>query len=123
VFYNCSNCPGYCCTYHQIPVSRADIRRLARRFELDEDAAHTRFTKPAEDGKGRVMRHREDEIFQTACRFLHPEKRRCTIYEHRPHACRSYPGTPRCGYYDFLMAERNRQDDDDLIVSAWVADT
>ena len=122
VFYNCANCPGYCCTYHQIPVSSADIRRLARRFELDEDVARTRFTKSAEDGKGRVMRHREDAIFQTACRFLHPETRRCTVYQHRPHACRSYPGTPRCGYYDFLMAERSRQEEDDLGVAAWVTD-
>ena len=123
VFYNCAKCPGYCCTYPQIPVSDYDIKRLAKRFEIGAKVAFERFTKPAEDGKGRVMRHREDQIFQTACRFLHAETRRCTVYEHRPHACRAYPGTSRCGYYDFLASERSRQEEPDLIVSAWVTDT
>ena len=123
VFYNCANCPAYCCTYPQIPVTDADIRRLARRFEVTSSVARERFTKPADDGKGRVLRHRKDDAFQTACRFLDPESRRCRVYTHRPHACRAYPGTSRCGYYDFLMAERNRQDEPDLVVTAWVADS
>jgi hypothetical protein len=122
VFYNCAKCPGYCCTYPQIPVSDHDIKRLARRFSLSAKVARERFTKPADDGDGRVMRHRSDDIFQTACRFLHPETRRCTIYEHRPHACRAYPGTSRCGYYDFLTNERGRQEEPDLVITAWVAD-
>ena len=122
VFYNCAKCPGYCCTYPQIPVSENDIKRLARRFEISPEIARARFTKPDDEGKGRVMRHRQDDIFQTACRFLHPETRRCTVYTHRPHACRAYPGTARCGYYDFLANERSRQDEADLVVTAWVAD-
>lgn len=122
VFYNCAKCPGYCCTYPQIPVSEADIRRLARRFEIRPAVARERFTKAADDGKGRVMRHRSDDLFQTACRFLHTETRRCTVYEHRPHACRAYPGSSRCGYYDFLASERGRQEEPDLVVTAWVAD-
>ena len=122
VFYNCAKCPGYGCTYSQIPVSEADIRRLARRLEIRPAVARERFTKAADDGKGRVMRHRSDDIFQTACRFLHPETRRCTVYEHRPHACRAYPGSSRCGYYDFLASGRGRQEEPDLVVTAWVAD-
>jgi Fe-S-cluster containining protein len=122
VFYSCAKCPGYCCTYPLIPVSDFDIRRLAKRFGISPRAARVRFTKPEEGGKGRVMRHRKDDVFQTACRFLDPEKRRCTVYEHRPHACRAYPGTSRCGYYDFLANERGRQDDQELIISAWISE-
>ena len=117
VFYNCAKCPGYCCTYPLIPVSDYDIKRLAKRFGISPAVARARFTKPEMDGKVeiRVMRHRKDEIFQTACRFLDPEKRRCTVYEHRPHACRAYPGVSRCGYYDFLAWERKHQDDESFI--------
>ncbi len=122
VFYSCDRCPAYCCTYPEIPVTDADIRRLARRFEIKPAVARDRYTKPAEDGKTRVMRHRNDEIFQTACRFLHPQSRRCTVYTHRPHACRAYPGTSRCGYYDFLSSERSRQEDPHMVVSAWATD-
>ena len=122
VFFNCAKCPGYCCTYAHIPVSEHDIKRLARRFEISPAEARERFTKPADDGDGRMMRHRTDNIFQTACRFLSTDTRRCTVYEHRPHACRAYPGTSRCGYYDFLSNERSRQEEDDLVITAWVAD-
>jgi Fe-S-cluster containining protein len=123
VFFNCAKCPGYCCTYAQIPVSEYDIKRLAKYFGITPERARERFTKPADDPKdGRVMRHRTDHIFESACRFLDPETRRCTVYTHRPHACRAYPGTSRCGYYDFLSNERGRQEEDDLIITAWVAD-
>jgi hypothetical protein len=105
-----------------VPVTRADVARLARRFGIDEEAAGRRFTKAGPEKGERVLRHRKDVIFQSACRFLHPETRRCTIYEDRPRACRDYPGTGRCGYYDFLCAERRRQEDPELVISAWVAD-
>jgi len=29
--------------------------------------------------------------------------------------CRSYPGDGRCGYYDFLSAERRHQEDPELV--------
>ncbi len=122
VLYNCARCSAFCCTYPRIPVTERDVARLARRFDLDVDVARRRFTKKGAEPRERVLRHRQDEIFQTACRFLDPETRRCTVYEHRPAACRAYPGTGRCGYYDFLAAERRRQEDPDLVITAWVAD-
>ena len=123
VFFNCAKCPGYCCTYAQIPVSEYDVKRLAKFFVIDPQVARDRFTKPADDPKdGRIMRHRTDHIFETACRFLDAKTRRCTVYTHRPNACRAYPGTSRCGYYDFLSNERGRQGEDDLVITAWVAD-
>jgi Fe-S-cluster containining protein len=33
------------------------------------------------------------------CVFLHPETRRCTVYEKRPEVCRNFPKIgPRPGY-------------------------
>ena len=121
-FYNCLRCPAYCCTYPQIPVKNKDIRRLAKHFGLSEEKARKKFTKKGEEKGSRVLRHRDDHIFETACMFLDPDTRGCTIYNARPSPCREYPGTARCGYYDFLASERRRQEDDDLAITAWVAD-
>ena len=37
--YDCSKCPGYCCSYHIIPVSEKDLKRLADYFGLGIEAA------------------------------------------------------------------------------------
>lgn len=122
VFYNCLRCPAYCCTYPQIPVTRRDIQRLAKRFGITEEQARSRFTRDGHDPGSRILKHRDDAIFGSACMFLDPDTRGCTVYEHRPSPCRAYPGTARCGYYDFLASERRRQENEDLVVTAWVAD-
>ena len=90
-----------------------DVRRLAKRFGMEPEAAEKRFTKKAADGT-RIMRHKVDEVFPTACQFLDQETRACTVYEHRPKICRDFP-THRCGYYDFMMWEREQQDDDEFV--------
>jgi len=115
--FNCSKCPAYCCTYDHIEVTDRDLARLARKFGLSEEAAEKLFTRRVEKGKVRILRHRKDEIFGTACRFLDRETRKCTIYDARPHICRTYPGTGRCGFYDFLSAERRSQEDPDYVPS------
>jgi hypothetical protein len=111
--YDCSKCPAYCCTYEIIPVTKQDIARLAKRFEITEEEAEQKYTKVV-DGQP-CMRHRHDEIFKTACQFLHPETRRCTVYEHRPTICRQYPDSHKCGYYEFLKFERGAQGDKKFI--------
>jgi uncharacterized protein len=113
VFYDCSKCPAYCCTYSEIGVTRADVQRIAKRFGVTMETALKRYVKEV-DGKLR-LRHRPDPIFVTACRFLHKETRRCTIYEHRPKVCRTFPEERRCGYYTFLQWERTRQGDPECI--------
>lgn len=120
--YNCLKCPGYCCTYPLIPVSDTDLQRLAEAFSVTVETARRRYTKRGQEAGERVLRHRSDPIFDSSCRFLDPESRRCTIYHHRPDACREYPGSARCGYYDFLASERRRQEDPDLVLTAWVTD-
>jgi uncharacterized protein len=115
VSYSCAKCPAYCCTYTEIEVQSRDIERLARHFEVSYAVAEERFTKT--DSKGtRMLRHRKDKIFDSACAFLDQEKRRCTVYEARPGVCRKYPDSSRCGYYDFLKFEREQQGDEE-----WVA--
>lgn len=115
VFYNCCRCPAYCCSYPRICVTKRDLQRLAKRFGLTLERAREKFTKNGEEEGERVLRHQRDEVFGSVCMFLDTETRRCTIYEARPQICREYPGTVRCGYYDFLCAERRLQEDPEFI--------
>jgi uncharacterized protein len=117
-FYNCSNCPGYCCSYPVIPLNRRDVKRLARYFGIAFTKAKKKFTSER-DGEKFAMRRKHDEHFGRICRFFDTEKRRCTIYEARPQTCRSYPGSPRCGYYDFLAHERDTQRDKTHVANTW----
>jgi len=119
VFYDCLNCPSYCCTYPRIPVTQRDIRRLARHFGIEEDVAEKRFTKKGWAKRERVLRHQKDEVYGSACRFLDLETRLCSIHKARPAICRAHPNTPNCGYYTFLMSERRYQEDPDLVARAY----
>ena len=114
VQYNCAKCPGYCCSYPVISVSKYDLGRLARWFGLAPEVAETRFTKSAH-GYRRIMRRKKDEHYGMICRFFDTTRRRCTIYEARPHVCRAFPGGGRCGYYDFLSFERRAQEDPEYV--------
>ncbi|MEW6209270.1 MAG: YkgJ family cysteine cluster protein [Acidobacteriota bacterium] len=116
VLFNCLKCPAYCCSYDRIEVTRRDVERLARHFDITYDEARQRYTKIA--AGNRVLRHKKDHIFKSVCLFLDSEERRCTIYDARPAVCREYPESLRCGYYDFLASERRRQCDDEFIPSA-----
>jgi hypothetical protein len=115
VSYSCAKCPAFCCTYSEIEITQADIARLARHFDLDPARAEERFTKSDAKGKIRMLRHRKDKVFDSACMFLDQEKRQCTVYEARPGVCRKYPDSTRCGYYDFLRFERTQQGDEELV--------
>jgi Fe-S-cluster containining protein len=116
VLFNCSKCPAYCCSYDRVEVTRADIKRLARYFGLSPEAAEKRYTKVAFGET--VLRHQKDHIFKKVCQFLDLQTRGCTVYEARPAVCREYPSSLRCGYYDFLAAERRRQLDPEFIPDA-----
>ena len=113
--YSCKKCPAFCCTYGEIEVTPRDIERLARHFDVTYAVAEERYTK--QDGKTgkRMLRHRKDKIFDTACTMLDQDKRRCTVYEARPAVCRSFPASSRCGYYEFLKFERAQQGDETYV--------
>lgn len=114
VRYDCSKCPGYCCSYPQIAVRRRDVVRLAAHFGLPFETAQRRFTREAY-GEKWVLRRKPDVHFGRICRFFDVEHRRCTIYTARPDICRAYPNETRCGYYDFLKFERRHQEDQTFI--------
>jgi hypothetical protein len=115
-------CPGYCCSYPVIQLTRRDLARLAAHFGITPAEAQRKFTRTAHD-HDRVMRRKADEHFGRICHFFDTKARRCTVYASRPDICRTYPGGKRCGYYDFLMSERRRQDNPEYVAitdsSAW----
>jgi Fe-S-cluster containining protein len=83
---------------------------------LTVEQTETRYTKISHGE--RVLRHQQDHIFDRVCQFLDTESRRCTVYDARPTVCRQFPEGRRCGYYDFLSWERERQDDPEFIPEA-----
>ena len=103
-------------------MSPDDEARLARGLGMTRKRIRRKVTKKGIEKGTRVLRHRSDDIFESACRFLDSDSRQCTIYEHRPQACRDYPGTVRCGYYDFLSSERRRQESPGLVITAFETD-
>lgn len=115
--FNCSKCPGYCCSYPVIGITKRDLERLAKYFGIGFRKAKARFTVPRDDEKY-TMRRKADVHFGKVCQFFDTDERRCTIYEARPSTCRTYPGG-RCGYYDFLKFERDTQDDPEHVAGTW----
>ncbi len=117
--FHCERCPAYCCSYPVIRLTKADLRRLAKHFAISVEKAAKKFTKPEAGGKKRILRHRTDEHYGSVCRFLDRETRSCTVYEARPEICRDFPGTKRCGYYDFLTFERTLLKDRDHVATTY----
>jgi Fe-S-cluster containining protein len=114
--YDCSKCPGYCCSYPLIEISKKDVQRLADHFGISFREARKKFTYKDAEAEY-ALRRKADEHFGRICRFFDTEKRHCTVYEARPSTCRKYPTTNRCGYYDFLKFERWQQDDKEHVAS------
>lgn len=119
--YDCSKCPGYCCSHPVIVVTKRDLGRISRHFGLGESEAERRFCT-SKHGYKRIMRRKKDTHFGRICRFFDTAARRCAIYEARPATCRAYPGKGRCGYYDFLSFEREGQNDPEYVSTTWHAE-
>src|SRR5437016_3005013 len=84
VKYSCAKCPAYCCSYPEIEATPRDIQRLARHFGLGYEQAEERFTTRDPADNVRLLRHRQDRIFDSVCVLLDQETRRCTAYGSRP---------------------------------------
>ncbi len=97
-----------------------DIHRLARHFGLSDRAARRKFTYhyKTKDLDEQLLRHHQDSVFKSVCRFFDRQSRRCTVYEARPNVCRKYPYGNTCGYYGFLKFERDFHDDPDFVPTA-----
>jgi Fe-S-cluster containining protein len=111
--FDCSQCMGYCCSYDEIPVTDKDLTRLATHFSLTEEQMEKKYMKKAKDGS-RIMRHKKDHFFDSTCIMFDQEERRCTVYDARMKICRRFPDDNYCGYYEFMMWERENQDDDEF---------
>ena len=76
--YDCSKCPGYCCSYPRIEVKDADVKRLAKHFELTLEQAQRKFTRlyKADGVSERILRHQKDEVYGSMCRFFDTTERR-----------------------------------------------
>ncbi len=117
LLYHCDRCPAYCCSYPRIVVTKSDVKRLAKHFGLKVQAVYKKFTKKGHEKGEIVLRHQKDEHFGTICQFIDPQTRRCTVYKARPKICRDFPGTKRCGYYEFLKFERRAMEDPDYVAT------
>lgn len=114
--FDCSKCPGFCCNYELISITRRDLARLARHFGLSMTKAEARFTKVLDGEVG--LRHRRDHIYKSTCILFDQKKRECSAHEARPQTCRDYPLGNRCGYYEFLVFERGLQGDESFVPDA-----
>jgi uncharacterized protein len=116
VYFDCTKCPAYCCSvYERVQVTKRDLNRLARYFNVSVETARRRYTALHKESGERVLKRVKDVIYPETCMFLNQETRGCTIYHGRPAVCREYPARSRCAYYDLLQFERRQQDDQTVI--------
>jgi len=78
---DCTKC-GNCCKVIQPILAEADIAKLAAHLKQTVTEFKSSFLTEDEDGDGFVFNVKP-------CPFL--ANNHCTVYEHRPQVCRSYP--------------------------------
>src|SRR5881227_1595906 len=65
--FDCSTCPGYCCSHPLIAVTDFDIKRLAKHFDLSPSAAKKKFTYHyvSKEYDEQVLRHQKDHVYKS----------------------------------------------------------
>lgn len=82
---DCLQCAN-CCRSLGPAIYDKDIERIGKALKMKPSEVVTQYLKVDED---------KDYVFQSMpCPFLMPDNY-CSIYEHRPKACREYPHTDR----------------------------
>jgi len=74
----CETCNKHCCVY-EVHLTASDIIRLSNYLNISKDKVFEFI-----DSRG-ILKKTGDY-----CRFFNEESKLCTIYEHRPEACRYY---------------------------------
>jgi Fe-S-cluster containining protein len=101
---HCQSCWSGCCTL-PVEVSVNDLIRLE--LTSEEEAASSLKALAQRLLKAKVIQafQPKSQLFVLAqvsgrdCLYLHPQTRKCTVYERRPQVCRSFPRIgPRPGY-------------------------
>lgn len=89
---DCLKCANCCKTTS--PIFRdIDIRRIASHLRITESKLIGQYLRMDEDG--------DYVLTQSPCHFLLDDNT-CSIYEHRPLACREYPHTNRKNMYQIM---------------------
>lgn len=89
---DCLQCANCCRTTSPL-FREADIRQLARHLRMKEGDFVARYLHRDEDG---------DWVLNVApCPFLGADNY-CSVYDHRPRACREYPHTDRKAMHGIL---------------------
>ena len=97
---DCLECANCCKTTS--PIFRdVDIKRLSKFLRMKENDLIATYLKIDEDNDY-VLQH-------SPCSFLGDDNK-CSVYEHRPLACREYPHTDRKNMHQILdLTRRNTQ--------------
>lgn len=89
---NCLECAN-CCTTTGPILTDTDIKRVAKHLRMKEVDFVAKYVVEDED---------DDQVFNTLpCPFLGADNY-CSIYDHRPKACRDYPHTDRVKQHQLL---------------------
>lgn len=112
VTFDCEKCPAFCCSiYERVAVTKRDVKRLAKHFQITTEQAAQRYTRVHKDSGDRVLKRAKDSLLGESCKFLDKQTRGCRIYHARPDVCRQYPDRTRCAYYDVYRFEMRQQND------------
>tara|TARA_B100001093_G_C26856295_1_gene1027549 strand:+ start:2469 stop:2963 length:495 start_codon:yes stop_codon:yes gene_type:complete len=87
---DCLDCANCCKTTGPLFNSK-DIDQISKHLSLTPHQFVNEYLKKDEDG---------DWVLQTLPCFFLDKDNKCTIYEHRPQACREYPHTDRIKNYE-----------------------
>ena len=89
---NCLECAN-CCTTTGPILTDTDIKRVAKHLRMKEVDFVAKYVVEDED---------DDQVFNALpCPFLGADNY-CSIYDHRPKACRDYPHTDRVKQHQLL---------------------
>lgn len=96
---NCLECAN-CCTTTGPILSDTDIKRVAKHLRMKDVDFIADYVRVDEDG---------DQVFSSMpCPFLGDDNY-CSIYEHRPKACKEYPHTDRVKQHQLLDLHKLNQ--------------
>ena len=101
----CASCAGNCCIGESgyIWVNKAEIWALANHLNLSVSEFVGKYIEKVGNKYSiNEIRVSEDNYI---CAFFDMEKRGCSVYEHRPLQCRTFPFWPRFKFYPKEVAK------------------